>query len=74
MEILAKTVETQTVSAGLADNARPVARVERVHLAFGGHCILNGVSFDLAQERAVLLRGNNGSGKTTFARTFQHVI
>ena len=69
MEILAKTVETQTVSVGFTDNARPVARAERVHLAFGGHCILNGVSFDLAQERAVLLRGDNGSGKTTLLNT-----
>jgi len=45
-----------------ASSAR--AEVRAVELAFGGHTILDGVTFDLRPGELALLRGENGSGKT----------
>jgi len=72
MEILANTIERQTSYSDLTDNmdnSRIIARAECVHLAFEGHCILDDVSFDLLNGKAVFLRGDNGSGKTTLLNT-----
>lgn len=40
-------------------------QAENLSLAFGGTCVLDGVSFAIPKGRVILLRGENGSGKTT---------
>ena len=44
-------------------------RVKDLCVARGGLAVLEGVSFELAPGRALILRGPNGIGKTTLLRT-----
>jgi len=44
-------------------------RLTHVAVARGGVPVLSGVSFSLADGKALILRGPNGSGKTTLLRT-----
>ena len=46
-----------------------VLRVENLSIARGGVRVLEGVSLELPQGQALVLRGPNGIGKTTLLRT-----
>lgn len=49
----------------MSSNPPPLLRLEGVNKRFGGHVVLNDVSFSLAPGEIVGLVGPNGSGKTT---------
>ncbi len=50
-------------------NARPLLSFTDLAVARGGLAILQGLSLSLGPGQAIILRGPNGIGKTTFLRT-----
>jgi len=49
--------------------AEPILSLKEVHTYIGQHHILQGVSLDVNAERATVLVGRNGAGKSTTLRT-----
>ncbi len=43
-----------------------IAEAKGLSLSFGGQRVLDNISFTIKSGQAVLLRGDNGSGKTSF--------
>lgn len=52
----------------LDPSSEPLLRVAALSKHFGGHQVLDGVSFDLAPGTLAVLGGSNGAGKTTLLR------
>lgn len=55
---------TTSATGSTGNRVEPCAEVRDIRLVFGGHRVLDGVSFDLFPGELVLLRGENGAGKT----------
>jgi ABC-type branched-subunit amino acid transport system ATPase component len=64
----AKTITEKIVDRPSAVRNMPVSgarvQVRNVSLSFGGHVVLHALNFDVRPGELVLLRGENGSGKT----------
>jgi branched-chain amino acid transport system ATP-binding protein len=60
------------ISGGV--NLKPCVDVNSVSLSFGGQCVLRNVTFTLRTSELVLLRGDNGSGKTSLLNILSGLI
>jgi phospholipid/cholesterol/gamma-HCH transport system ATP-binding protein len=66
--------EVRKALADLSDEARPapisgpVVGLEDLHLAFGDHTVLKGVSLDLHRGETLSVLGGSGAGKSTILR------
>ena len=65
-------VDESVLHSTTVDRAR--AEVRAIDLAFGGHRVLAGVTFDLRPGELALLRGENGSGKTVLLNVLSGYI
>jgi branched-chain amino acid transport system ATP-binding protein len=56
---------TTTSGPAATASARPVLRVDELHVRYGGSHVLQGVSFEVPATGVTALLGRNGVGKTT---------
>ena len=53
---------------------QPPICVQDLHKRFGGHSVLDGISFDVAEGHTLALLGRNGAGKTTTIRALMGLL
>ena len=52
----------------------PVIEAEEIHKSFGGHHVLRGISFQVAEGETLCILGGSGDGKTTLLKTLIGVL
>lgn len=57
----------------MADNTKPVIRVEHLVKSFGDHEVLKDISFNISKGEVVCVIGSSGSGKSTLLRCINHL-
>ena len=65
VETMTSSTPDPAVQHSVGTLGEPRANVRGVSLSFGGQHVLKDVTFDLRSSELVLLRGDNGSGKTS---------
>jgi len=54
------------VQPATSPDVPPIARVEELHVGYGGRPVLRGLTLDIRPGEFVAVMGDNGSGKSTF--------
>lgn len=53
---------------------KPHIQVRNLTVFYGGHCALNGISFDVPDKQLTVIIGPSGCGKTTLLKCFNRLI
>jgi len=66
--------ELNSVSDHISSSPPPLVRLRDVHLSFGSHKVLRGISLDVRKGQAVSIIGPSGAGKSTILRCINGLL